>query len=230
MQGWQKKSDWIKILGIASLLSLGVFATVWYLRAPCPHAYDSYRQVLADHHKRLARSIGPYSHVFLGASTMQGLDASQVALNAINLSIGSETLTALSLRVQHYPQVRQAAAAYLLAGYNDLCSLGEARTLAALASTLDFIGAGPDVYVIGLQSVLGQGECVGINEQIKRHNLAAQQLCAQRANCRFYDPNPSLMGHNGLPAPEYYEADGLHLSGQGYRVLVGGLKSVSAAH
>ncbi|AFU98955.1 SGNH/GDSL hydrolase family protein [Simiduia agarivorans] len=230
MQWWLGKSSWIKLLGIASLLGLLAFATTWYVCVGRPDAYANYRKVLADHHKRLARSITSSSHVFLGASTMQGLDVSQVALNSINLSIGSETLAALSHRLHQYPKIHHAAAVYILAGYNDLCDAGETQTLRALAATLEFIGKSPDINVIGLQLELFASGCNGINNRITGYNQAAGQLCGSVSNCRFIDPNPFLKGADGLPAAEYYEADGLHLNEQGYRALVRGLKAVLPAH
>lgn len=231
MQWLHERSWWIRSVFGVSLLCLFVFATAWYLNRQCQDAYESYRRILALHHKRLAQSIGPESHVFLGASTMQGLDVSQVAQNAINLSIGSETLEALSQRVQHYPLLNQAQAVYLLAGYNDLCLAGASSTVRALMSVLGTIGASPKVYVVGLQLELenGPGACADINQMIRRYNHSAHQLCEQRPRCEFYDPNPELQGANGLPAPEYYEPDGVHLSVLGYRVLVEGLKSVVIA-
>ena len=57
----------------------------------------------------------------------------------------------------------------------------------------------------------------GIVEKVKRFNSLAQEYC-QAHGLTFIDVFPLMLGPNGLPKPDIFREDGLHMNANGYAI------------
>jgi len=49
-------------------------------------------------------------------------------------------------------------------------------------------------------------------------NALITRSCGAQPPCRFLDVGPAMLGPGGRPRPELYQADGLHMTDQGYQL------------
>ncbi len=160
--------------------------------------------------------------VFLGSSTFQGLDVSAITPYGLNLGIGGDTLRGLSERAGHYRSLNTARAVWINIGFNDLarrCELPSASITEVMAL------APPEVPVLvlgiqGIDSARLKTRCDGrLPALIAELNASHERDCASRRGCT-YVPHPvaALRAPSAPPPP--LEADGIHLSPDGYSELI----------
>lgn len=65
--------------------------------------------------------------------------------------------------------------------------------------------------------------------EIQEANRLIKASCGRRETCRFLDVAPAMLGPDGLPRRELFQADGLHLTDQGYRLWSGLLAPLLAS-
>lgn len=164
---------------------------------------------LRDHYRRLDGSTPPGAVVFLGASSIQGLNAAAIHSCTASFGIGGETAAQLVERVGDYRSIERAAAVVVMTGLNDVLS-GDGAAVGGHISRL--LAALPvDTPVIMSSTVrLPPGDRASA---VENANTAMRAACAARPGCRFVD----LHGAMSDPVP-LIAADGIHLNSLGYRL------------
>lgn len=175
------------------------------------------------HHQRLADNIEPGAVLFVGASSMQGLDVGAVADRAVNLGIGSDTVAGV---LERWPvrAVEQARAVVLAIGFNDLAHEPVEVVRDRFAELLARVPADLPVVVSGIQTIGGAAAAdrPGFDAHIVRLNQAYRDLCADRPRCHYVDTAAALAGCPGEPV---HEPDGVHLGPAGYRCWKAALRA-----
>jgi lysophospholipase L1-like esterase len=169
----------------------------------------------------------PGSIVFVGSSSIriwQTLQTDFPGLPVVNRGFGGSQLAdsvnfADQLILQHHPRE-----VVIYAGSNDINAGKEPEVVfgdfVALASKIHqalpktkiaFISIGPS------PSRWGQVEKVKRTNEMIRHY-------AQRHGIDFIDVFPLMLGPDGLPNPDIYRADKLHMNDKGYRIWVAAVR------
>lgn len=179
---------------------------------------------MQSHHQRLAGNIEPGAALFVGSSSIQGLDVGAVADRAVNLGIGGDTVAGVLAR---WPAraITHARAVIVAIGLNDL--LGHEPVEAVSDRFAELLGRVPadlPVVVSGLQP-LGAAAAAnwpGVDARIVQLNQRYRALCAGRPRCHYADTTAALARCPGGPV---HEPDGIHLAPAGYRCWKAALRA-----
>lgn len=79
------------------------------------------------------------------------------------------------------------------------------------------------IVVIGLKPSLLRWK---LRDSMQETNTLIRTRCAADRNCVYVDPWPSMIGKDGTPKPEFFVADGLHMTPEGYKAWTEMLKPV----
>jgi lysophospholipase L1-like esterase len=167
-------------------------------------------------HQRLAGNVEPGAVLFVGSSSIQGLDVGAVADRAVNLGIGSDTVVGV---LERWPArvVEHARAVVLAIGFNDLAHEEPVEAVRdRFAELLALVPAELPVVVSGIQSIgaAAVADRPGLDARIARLNQAYRALCADRSRCHYVDTAAALAR---CPGESVHESDGIHLGPAGYR-------------
>jgi lysophospholipase L1-like esterase len=175
------------------------------------------------HHERLVDNIEPGAVLFVGSSSIQGLDAGAVADHAVNLGIGSDTVAGV---LERWPAraVEHARAVVLAIGFNDLAHEPVESVRDRFAELLARVPAELPVVVSGVQSIGAAAitDRPGLDARIVQLNDAYRALCADRPRCHYADTAAALARCPGEPI---HEPDGVHLGSAGYRCWKAALRA-----
>lgn len=161
--------------------------------------------------------------VFYGSSTFTrwpGLTQCFPQVEAVNLGFGGSTLAACAWFFQQLVPRQQPDALLIYAGDNDL---GDGRTAEEvvlfydhlMASIRAALGSIPVVFV----SIKLSPARLFLQKSIEYANACIRQRIAEAGPDTYYlDINPGMLDGQTQPRPALFEADGLHLSPQGYAV------------
>src|SRR5688572_33001408 len=69
------------------------------------------------------------------------------------------------------------------------------------------------IVVIGLKPSLLRWK---LRDGMQQTNALIRSRCAADRDCTYVDPWPSMIGADGTPKPEFFVADGLHMTPAGY--------------
>ncbi|WP_207480763.1 GDSL-type esterase/lipase family protein [Arenibaculum pallidiluteum] len=188
---------------------------------PAPE-FDRFHASMRAMLRRVDSVAGPGRVVFLGASTLHGLDAAAVAPDALNLAIGGDTTLRLLTRLGDYRSLPTASAVVLLVGLNDLTYRTPEEAGELFGRILERLPPVP--LVAGAVLPVDEAAAWPRNADIRRLNAAIRAHCARRPDCVFVDPGPQLADAAGNLAPRFRQHDGIHLTAEGYRVLIGALR------
>ena len=168
--------------------------------------------------RRLSQGL-PADPLFLGASTVEGLDVRSFGENAMNVAVGGSTLADVRAGMTQKGAIPMSArTVVLLAGFNDLA---RGRSVADAVSDLDEIaGALTPQQQLIVMPVLPVDETKLENRRVNNEAIAAMNKafgasCRAIVNCRFY---AATIFDMPLDA-RFHTGDGLHLNGEGYRRL-----------
>ncbi|ACY14750.1 GDSL-type esterase/lipase family protein [Haliangium ochraceum] len=177
---------------------------------------------LRRHHQRLLANVAPGAVLFLGSSSIQGLDVGAVAERAVNLGIGGDTVPGLSAR---WPQrvAREARALVVAVGFNDLRDAPAERVAGSFAALLARAPSEVPLVISGPQPLAPAlaAERPELSARIAELNRHYQRLCAARARCRYLD-TPAVLA--ACPGGAVHEPDGVHLSARGYACWTSALR------
>ena len=170
-----------------------------------------YRRTVASHVRQDAL-VPDNSVYFLGDSHIQGLYTVGVGLN---YGIGSDTTEGLIARIPKYVSLKRAAKIFIEIGCND----GEADGVKLADNILKVVDALPlvhDIYLISLLPSAGRHSKWNSTKQ-----TANKILMDDKSNrFVFIDIYQILADDNGNLKSCYDSGDGVHLNGDGYRVLL----------
>jgi len=181
------------------------------------------------HLRRLDANTPRGAVLFVGASTVQGLNASRVAACHANFGIGGETTAQVARRLPDYRSLRTAGAVVMSVGLNDALSGDVADIDRSYRRLLDAVPAGIPVVMSSVQPPSpDHPRAASLGPAVDRTNRAASAACAARAGCVFVDFYGAVPRGSAL-----WEPDGIHLSPAGYalwaRLLRDGLRRAGVA-
>ncbi len=146
----------------------------------------------------------------------------------LNCGFGGSTLEACSWFFWRLIRPLRLRSLILYAGDNDL---GDGRAPAKVIEQLEHLCQQLDMshpnLPLGFISIKPSPARWPIRKRIEQVNAGACELLAQRPHNYFINVYPVMLGRNGLPRPELYCEDGLHMSLAGYRVWVEALRPYS---
>ena len=210
------KNHMIKMKIAISLTIVFSIITLGYLylsknRAPSPQY--QYEKTTHAHYMRKTRSIDKKSIVFLGSSSIQGLNVSQIAKHSINLGIGGERIEGLINRVQEYFQLPQSRLIVIAAGFKDLShsnTLTMSKQFNLLIQKLNNV----PLVISALQPATNLMLCENLATKIVQFNLYLQDTCHNLKQCYFVDL-PKILTVQSKP---FFEIDDVHLNKLGYQL------------
>lgn len=182
---------------------------------------SDFRSTQLGHLRRLDANAESGRVVFLGSSTLQGLDAGSVSSRALNLSLGGDTVPGLISRLQSYQSLESACCVVLNIGLNDIVQ-GALPDQIPFQQVLAMLPAFRPTFVLGLQYVMS-GEVAHmkeLNSKIDSANQKLENLCLARSGC-VYIKNPA---NSEVEWAKFRDLDGVHLSSSGYRELRAALR------
>ena len=161
---------------------------------------------LRAHYRRLDGSTPAGAVVFLGASSVQGLNASAVRSCTASFGIGGESAAQLAARVGDYRALDRAGAVVVMTGLNDVLRGDGATVGASVARLLAALPAGTPVLLSSTARIADPARAAAVD----RANAAMRAACRRHAACRFVDLQAAMTD------PALLEPDGIHLSPAGY--------------
>ncbi|MCS6940927.1 MAG: SGNH/GDSL hydrolase family protein [Roseiflexaceae bacterium] len=164
----------------------------------------------------------PGAVLFYGSSSLRlwtTLSEDMAPWPVVNRAFGGSTLAACVHFFDRLVVPCAPGSMVLYAGDNDL---GDGRSpddivrsLRAMLSRIDTtLGPIPVAY-ISIKPSLARWN---LRDKIQRVNNAARALMEHRPSGYYVDVYTSMLGPDGRPRAELFDADGLHLSAKGYQV------------
>lgn len=164
----------------------------------------------------------PGAVLFYGSSSLRlwtTLSEDMAPWPVVNRAFGGSTLAACVHFFDRLVVPCAPGSIVLYAGDNDL---GDGRppddilrSLRAMLARIDAtLGSIPVAY-ISIKPSLARWS---LRDRIQRVNSAARALMERRPSGYYVDVYTSMLGPDGRPRAELFDADGLHLSAQGYQV------------
>lgn len=220
------------VAGLVGLAAAFLALLVWCQRQSQASPQAIFASVMRGHLDRLDGASAPGRVVFLGNSTLQGLDVSSVTPVGLNLSIGGEVLAGTLERAARYRSLAVAKALVVNVGFNDIVADCRLPAVASLSRLLALVGESTPVLVLGVQQPAPDRQlplCEGrIGLLARQYNERLAQVCASRRLCTFV-PNPAAQSAAGGQKTGMLAADGIHLSPEGYGELVARLRQAGAS-
>ena len=159
--------------------------------------------------------------VFIGSSSIarwENLAQSFPGLKVVNRGFGGSELAdsvkyATRVVIPHAPRT-----VVLYAGENDLNRGVSPETISAdFARFYDVIQQSlpsTRIVVIGLKPSLLRWK---LRDGMHATNKMIRAHCESKTACAYVDPWPFMIGTDGTPKPEFFVADGLHMTPEGYK-------------
>jgi lysophospholipase L1-like esterase len=164
----------------------------------------------------------PGAVVFYGSSSLRlwtTLSDDMAPWPVVNRAFGGSTLAACVHFFDRLVPPCAPAAIVLYAGDNDL---GDGRTpddvVRSLRAMLARIDASLGPVPVAYMSIKPSLARWNLRERIKRVNAEARLLMEQRPAGYYVDVYTPMLGADGRPRAELFDADGLHLSSAGYQL------------
>ncbi len=192
------------------------------------HAWES--EILAYEAQDRTNPPPLGSVVVTGSSTIQRWSTMRTdlaPLDVIPRGFGGSTTDDLDYYLERVVLVYQPRAVFIYEGDNDITNGRSAQYVAdRIAGILARISArlpAARVYVLSIKP--SPGRWFQFATQSAANQLLAA-ICAADARYTFINAVPAMLGANGQPKPEYYVADGLHLSAAGYQAVTNTIRPV----
>jgi lysophospholipase L1-like esterase len=195
---------------------------------PAPEITDHFGRMVS-YHIRMDGHVPAGAVVFIGASHTQGLATDAVAMPSVNYGIGGDTTVGALIRLPRYRSLDRAAAVVLRLGMNDLTRRGNDDIVANYQHILRALPPGLPFVVTALFPVDAASTTDPLpsvsNARIAGVNSALESLCATDPRCVFVDVGPRLTDKAGNLSKANHVGDGVHLSDEGYRIWIEGLRN-----
>ena len=170
-----------------------------------------YRRMVASHLRQDAL-VPSNSVYFLGDSHIQGLYTGGIG---VNYGIGSDTTEGLIARIPKYVSMQKAAKAFIEIGCNDREDDG-VKLAENILKVVDALPLANGIHLISLLPSAGRHSRGNGAKQI------ANKILRDNKSNRFVfiDIYQILSDNNGDLKSCYDSGDGVHLNGEGYRILL----------
>ena len=188
--------------------------------------HEYYYRQMAAFHQRVDEMLPKDVVLFVGDSSIQGLDVNAVTEKGVNFGIGGDTTTGVLARIRTYRSLHAARALVLAVGYNDLKGREDHEIVSDVGRILATLPPGLKLVCCGIYPTDERIRPERWNRRIVTLNRAFEKLCSSRAGAVFVDFRPSLSDETGNLRSGYALDDGLHLSLAGRKVVVRELRLV----
>lgn len=169
-------------------------------------------------HMRMDKNIPDASVIFFGDSIMQSLATGAVTSNTVNYGIGGETSSDLLYALSQYSySLKQARAIVIAIGINDFFNdidNGFDQRYAEIITRLP--PEKPLILSAIMPAALPKNARFSLDD-IVRANARIKSQCAAHARCVFVDIWHVLANQHNQLQRQYFLADGIHLSPDGYQ-------------
>jgi lysophospholipase L1-like esterase len=183
--------------------------------------YEWYEDEVRGVEKR-AKSATQHPVTFYGSSSVRlwtTLAEDFAGVPVLNLGFGGSTLAACAYYFERLALPPAPRSLIVYAGDNDI---GDGQSPAAVIASLDDLAAkidralpGIPVGYISIKPSPARWELV---ERIRTVNAAAKALFSSRTDRVYLDVFSAMLSDTGGPRPELFDADGLHMNREGYRL------------
>tara|TARA_R110002072_G_scaffold218265_1_gene375976 strand:+ start:4073 stop:4735 length:663 start_codon:yes stop_codon:yes gene_type:complete len=165
--------------------------------------------------------VGPYA-VFFGDSHIQGLAVQELNMPAINFGIGSDTSQGVLNRLSLYESTNNALFIYLAVGFNDLKDRSNEKILLTFGKIIEGLPGDKPVFISLLPPIDEKvfRKVNVTNSRINRLNEALVKFQKTYNNVTIVNPGLKLIDSAGSLRKQYHIGDGVHLSPQGYAVMI----------
>lgn len=186
---------------------------------------DFYRKMVGYHRRQLT-NVEDNTLVFLGDSMVHGLNVSSLSPNALNLGIGGDTVSAMTKRVQSYPELQKAKGVVVGIGIN---SIGYRSTEEITQEQKGLMNEMDSLAIQLWLAILPTSQSYSENKrknlaEIEHVNTDAERICDTIRNCHFLRVPPDLLASNGY-LNENVHSDGIHLNRLGYAIWQAAIKN-----
>lgn len=223
---------YIVVLHAAAFFAVARTDTVAWLRAfvvgtPDRTWSDRYVAEVRGHHVRADRSVSPGATVVIGDSHAQGLAASAVGSRTENFGIGFQRTDQLLSAITLYESIRHARRVIILIGTTDVMQGRSVGLEHRYEQILRKVPAGVPVTLVGVPPISDRAlQAQGITRvAVDRATRNAAFACSRHNTCRFIDLQ-TVLTDGSRARPGVLEADGVHLTASGYRLLIEALRDV----
>lgn len=160
--------------------------------------------------------------IFYGSSSIrlwEDIDDDFKTYHPLNLGFGGSTLEACVYFYKRIFRSLQPQQLVIYAGDNDL---GDGKTPAQVYNYFTHLNRLIETYSLGLPvffiSIKPSFSRWHINEEIKYTNRLIEEFINNKESVYYIDIYSKMIDANGFPLKQLYDADGLHLSPEGYTV------------
>jgi lysophospholipase L1-like esterase len=177
-----------------------------------------FEQTLDSLHRRTSSTIPIGSVVVLGDSHMHGAVLPISPRVTANFSIGGVTAQRMAMLASRYDAVQTASAVVFMIGHNDLNEGGTPTDIVrAYGQLLRLTHRVPHRVCIGLLPVNSR---LSSKKSARIASNAEIRAACEQSNAIYVSADHVLADASGSLRPEFDSGDGVHLSAQGYSVLM----------
>ena len=194
---------------------------------------EHYERMLR-YHQRMDGNVPDHAVVFIGDSLTQGLCVDAVATPSVNYGIGSDTSVGVLRRLPKYRSLERASIVVIAIGINDMTYRDNEAILENYSQILEALPRSAHVIVSAVLPVdetrMGTGnQRKGTNDRVRSLNVALAALCQKQPDrCLFVDVGAKLVDQTGKLDAALSDPDGVHLTSEGNKVWIEGLKKAVA--
>ena len=190
------------------------------LFSPMAHAQGAWDADIAKFEAEEARTPPPKNGIlFLGSSSIVRWDVgnSFPDLPAINRGFGGSLYQDLVTYFDRIVPPYRPSIVVLYSGDNDTSMNRRPAEIAAAVRTFEqrLHALLPNTKLIVMSTKPSPARW-RVVAQVRQTNELIRAYAADRPNTVFVDVFPAMLGANGMPRPEFYIADGLHLTPAAY--------------
>lgn len=182
---------------------------------------------MVGYHRGMDSSIPDNAVLFIGDSITQSLATSAISPYSVNLGIGSDTTSGVLNRLGIYNAIDRAKLVVIGIGINDLHqNVSSIETQSNYRKILESIPSNISVLVTSVLPIGLNAEKKRFNnESIHSLNLFIESTVEAFENVTYLNSHTALADHAGYLKPAHHNGDGIHLSDEGYQVLIEQLKN-----
>ena len=192
----------------------------------------SFYEHMTLYHQRMDSSIPEDATIFIGDSITQALATSAITQMGVNFGIGTDTTQGVVERLPLYQSIQRSKAVVLAIGVNDIYQ--QVDGLDTRANYRNILNAIPSDIPVITASVLPIGAVAErkhfTNADIVLLNNDIKALTHEYPNVLYLDTSKSLSDDAGFLQTQLHIGDGVHLSDEGYQILIELLVQSLAVH
>lgn len=186
-----------------------------------------FRNKMLGFHRGMDGSIPDNAVLFIGDSITQSLATSAVSPLSVNLGIGSDTTSGVLSRLGTYKSINRAHLIVVGVGINDIHQgVDHADTLNNFKNILTNIPSSKTVVVTAVLPIgVSAEKSFFSNVNIISLNDKIENVIREHENVSFLDTHSAFLDDAGYMKAAFHNGDGVHLSDEGYALLIKLLKS-----